>query len=352
MRYHGPCAVTRPDVAILSIPAGDASLLPCTARFMIEDSLKPLKLTLKELVDHYEGFLKECERKSPETRGTYQRALRDFLKWFPIDKRFLFRVRDVERYKRYLVERKGLQNVSVATYMTALRRFCQYLIDIKLLEGNPAKRVVGGRRPAKHSRTFLSYDEIATLLGAVDRTSVQGARDYAIILMMLDCALSERECLLADVGDISGSAEPGWKINVQGKGRKVKDESVTLTADAYDAVESYLTRRFPDGERSPSAPLFASMSNRTYGQRMTARGIREAVNRWLRESGVKGNRDRELTPFSLRHSAGLIMVDNGATIEEVMHRMRIEWQPTAQLYFKIRGKLGTNSNASSTESEE
>jgi hypothetical protein len=29
----------------------------------------------------------------------------------------------------------------------------------------------------------------------------------------------------------------------------------------------------------------------------------------------------------------------------VMRRMRIEWQPTAQLYFKIRGKLGTNANA-------
>jgi hypothetical protein len=32
-----------------------------------------------------------------------------------------------------------------------------------------------------------------------------------------------------------------------------------------------------------------------------------------------------------------------------MHRMRIEWQPTAQLYFKIRGKVGTNSNATGAE---
>lgn len=310
----------------------------------MDDTLKPLKLTLKELVDHYEGFLKECERKSAETRGTYQRALRDFLKWFPIDKRFLFRVRDVERYKRYLVERKGLQNVSVATYMTALRRFCQYLIDIKLLEANPAASVVGGRRPAGHSRTFLSYDEIGALLSAVDRSTLQGERDYAIILLMLDCALSERECLLADVGDIidDGAA---WRLQVQGKGRSVKDATAVLTADARAAMHSYLTRRFGIEERRADAPLFASMSNRTNGQRMTARGIREAVTRWLRASGVKGNRDRELTPFSLRHTAGLLMVDSGATIEEVMSRMRIEWAPTAQLYFKIRGKLGTNAGA-------
>src|ERR1044071_596813 len=106
---------------------------------MLEKNLKPLQMTLKELVEHYEGFLKECERKSAETRGTYQRALRDFLEWFPGDKRFQFRVRDVERYKRHLIDRKKLTNVSVATYMTALRRFCQYLIDIKVLETNPAK---------------------------------------------------------------------------------------------------------------------------------------------------------------------------------------------------------------------
>lgn len=310
----------------------------------MDDTLKPLKLTLKELVDHYEGFLKECERKSAETRGTYQRALRDFLKWFPIDKRFLFRIRDVERYKRYLIERKGLQNVSVATYMTALRRFCQYLIDIKLLEANPAASVVGGRRPAGHSRTFLNYDEIGALLSAVDRSTLQGERDYAIILLMLDCALSERECLLADVGDITDDGSVR-RLQVQGKGRTMKDESAVLTADARAAMDSYLTRRFGIEERRADAPLFASMSNRTSGQRMTARGIREAVTRWLRASGVKGNRDRELTPFSLRHTAGLLMVDSGATIEEVMTRMRIEWAPTAQLYFKIRGKLGTNAGA-------
>ncbi|MEP7219240.1 MAG: tyrosine-type recombinase/integrase [Bacteroidota bacterium] len=312
---------------------------------MIEDSFKPLKLTLKELVDHYEGFLKECERKSPETRGTYQRALRDFIKWFPIDKRFQFRVRDVERYKRHLVEKKKLQNVSVATYMTALRRFVQYLIDIKLLDANPAKRVVGGRRPSRHSRTFLSYEELELLLTSVDRTSVQGTRDFAIIWSMLGCALSEHECLLADVGDIRQLATGEWVMNVQGKGRKSKDEVASIPVEMHEALDDYLNRRFGSEARVETAPLFASMSNRTQGGRMTSRGIREAVNRWLKSSGVKGDRDRRLTPFSLRHTAGLILVDNGATIEEVMRRMRIEWQPTAQLYFKIRGKLGTNANA-------
>ena len=59
------------------------------------------------------------------------------------------------------------------------------------------------------------------------------------------------------------------------------------------------------------------------------------------ESGVKKDRTRRLTPFSLRHTAGIMMVDNGATIDELMERMRIEWKPTAQIYFRLRGSLGS-----------
>ncbi len=316
---------------------------------MIEESIQPLQLTLKELVDHYEGFLKECERKSPETRGTYQRALRDFIKWFPVDKRFRFRVRDVERYKRHLSERKGLQNVSIATYMTALRRFCQYLIDIGVLSVNPAKRVVGGRRPSRHSRTFLTYEEVDALLAAIETESLQGARDNALIRLMLGCALSEHECLLADIGDMRNNAAAGAVINVQGKGRRLKDEAVSVPPETRAAIDDYISRRFQGGEIDPAAPLFVSMSNRTHGRRMTSRGMREAVNRWLRASGVKQDRDRRLTPFSLRHTAGLMMVDAGATVDEVMKRMRIEWRPTAQLYFKLRGRVGREAASESLD---
>jgi site-specific recombinase XerD len=289
-----------------------------------------LKLTLKELVDHYEGFLTQLERKSPETLGTYKRALRKFVAWFPIDRRFLFRSRDVERYKRYLIEKENFKEVSVGTYVTALRRFCQYLIDIGVLDENPAATVVGGRRPERHSRSFLTYEEVERLLDAIDTSTVLGARDLALIQTMLGCALSERECILADIGDIVRRPTPA--IRVQGKGRATKDETVPMPPVVLRSIDEYLERRFAhvDGRIDPDAPLFASLSNRSSGNRMTPRGMREAVTRWLVESGVKRDRNHRLTPFSLRHTAGLMMVDSGATIEE--------WRPTAQLYFRLRNK--------------
>ena len=308
---------------------------------MADETQQPVRMTVKELVAHFEGFLVECERKQKQTQGTYQRALREFIKWFPVDKRFRFTTRDVERYKKYLIEKKGLQNVSVGTYMTALRRFCQYLIDINVLTTNPAKTVVGGRRPSRHSREFLTYQEVDQLLETIDKDSTQGARDNAIIHMMLYCALSEHECLHADLGDLRHTSDGTRLIYVLGKGKRTKDQGVQIPEEAAKALDLYLEKRYRDEEHDPTAPLFPSLSNRTKGSRMTSRGMREAVNRWLKASGVKRGRDRRLTPFSLRHTAGVMMVDNGATVEEVMERMRIEWRPTAQIYFKLRGSLGT-----------
>lgn len=308
---------------------------------MAESGGRPVTLTMKELVSHFEGFLAEYGSKGDQTRGTYQRALREFLRWFPRDRRFRFTKRDVERYKRHLVENRELENVSVATYMTALRRFCQYLVDVSVLQDNPADSVIGGRRPTKHSREFLTYTEVDQLLETIDTETTAGLRDRSIILLMLYCALSEHECIHAEVGDLRSGSDGTLRIYVLGKGKKTKDQSVAIPREASGALEEYLERRYGEEERSPSDPLFPSLSNRSHGRPMTARGMRETINRWLKASGVKKDRDRRLTPFSLRHTAGVMMVDNGATLEEIMERMRIEWKPTAQIYFRLRGSLGT-----------
>ncbi|HVK40576.1 MAG TPA: tyrosine-type recombinase/integrase [Candidatus Kapabacteria bacterium] len=297
-----------------------------------------LRLTHKELVDHCESFIVGLAGKAPETRGTYQRSLRKFLNWFPVDSRFHFQRRDVERYRRFLVEKEHLKEASVGTYLTALRRFCQYLIDIGVLAENPASEVIGGRRPERHSRSHLTYEEVELLLDAIDASTLVGARDLALIQLMLGCALSERECRLADVGDIIRRGRPA--IRVQGKGRTVKDETVPMPPIVLASIDEYLERRFAgaSGVIDPEAPLFVSLSNHGLGERMQARGMREAINRRLVDSGVKRDRTRTLTAFSLRHTAGLMMVDSGASLEELMSRMRIAWRPTAQLYFRLRNR--------------
>ena len=90
-----------------------------------------LSLSLRELRDHLQAFQDDyLADKSDETVGTYRRSLNSFEKWFVQQEPFRFTEDDIRDYKRYLMEERELSQVSVSTYLTALRRFCQYLTDI------------------------------------------------------------------------------------------------------------------------------------------------------------------------------------------------------------------------------
>src|SRR5213595_3829225 len=77
-----------------------------------------VRMSLKELVDHFNNWVAGLSDMRPQSRATYERALGAFLSWFPIDRKFLFTSRDVDRYQRYLVDKRGLRPATVATYLT------------------------------------------------------------------------------------------------------------------------------------------------------------------------------------------------------------------------------------------
>jgi integrase/recombinase XerC len=305
---------------------------------MAAEQLPPVRLRLRQLVDYLAEFIAACEQKSRETQRIYHRALQEFLTFFVRDGRFLFRVRDVERYRRYLVRIRQLKPASVATYMTALRRFCQYLVERGVLQRNPARRVPGARRPQQHSRMFLTVEELRKLLESIETNTLQGLRDRALVLMMLGCACSEHELARATVGDIRRRGRLRF-IYVQGKGKQAKDEPVPIPPKVWEALEAYLKAR---GATDPDEPLFLSHSPRSRGRGLSVRGIRETVNERLTAAGVKRGRHLRLTPFSLRHTAGLLMAESGASVEELMQRMRLRWRPTALLYYRQKGRLGSS----------
>jgi site-specific recombinase XerD len=301
---------------------------------MIEDRYNPVRMTRKELDEFFDGFVEALDQKQPATKETYERALREFRRWFFRDRRCRFLVEDIERYKAYLMSARRMTNVSVSTYLTALRRFCQYLVEVGALQRNPAKRVHGIRRPPASSPESLSQEELDRLFSSVNRSKTKGARDYAIMRLMSGCGLSEKEIVQADVKDIRRTGNH-WSIFVQGKSRDKKGEDVLLSDDAKEAIDEYLARR---EEYSPEEPLCLSMAGRSHGRRMTTRGVREFVNRYLELSGIKRGRTDKITPYSLRHTAGVIMAESGNSLDEVRRRMRFVSISSAKNYVHHKGK--------------
>jgi integrase/recombinase XerC len=290
--------------------------------------------TLPELQQRIEGFLTEyLDGKSPETVGTYRRTLHEFERYFARERgRFRFREEDVEGYKRYLMEERELSQVSVSTYLTALRRLCQYLVSTGELEENPARQVKGNRRPSTHSRGVLREDEVARLFEAVEGTDLLTLRDRAIMALMVYGGLSEIELIRADYEDLDQTLL-GWLLRVQGKGRKTKDEQVPLDEPAAEALRAYLQAR---GRVRPEDPLFVSHGRRSGGARLNTRTVRSRVNAHLEAAGLKRP---GISPHSLTHTAALIWLNDGMALEEVRRRMRHGTLDTTMIYFRKQGLL-------------
>ena len=280
------------------------------------------------LARHYDGFLSSLRSKRPETRGTYGRALREFVRWHARKRSPGLTTGDVRRYKDHLSRDKGLTPVSVSTYLTAVRRFCAYLVRRGVLPENPALGVEGNRRPRAHSRAPLTAAEAGALVAGIDRSGERGARDFAFITLMLSCGLSEIEIIRADAGDIIRD-EGGARLRAQGKGRVHKDQAVALSAEALAALDQYLALRPALAE---SDPLFASAGNRTRGTRMTTRGVRDRVSRSLERAGLRSSARRRISPYSLRHTAAALLAGSGASADEIRSRMRLGSLSTAKLY--------------------
>ncbi len=293
-----------------------------------------LTLTLGELKRRLEDFEREyLKDKSEETIGTYMRSLNEFERWFVLQREsFRFTEAGVESYKRYLMETRKLSQVSVSTYLTALRRFCQYLVDVGLLDENPAHAVKGNRRPSTHSRSVLTESEIATLLGSLDDRTLIGRRDEAIVYLMLYGGLSEIEIVRADVRDLEHTLL-GRYLRVQGKGRAVKDQQVPIDPPVAEKVDAYLRER---GRVGPDDPLFVSHGRRSEGERLNTRSVRSRINQLLSGAGIKR---RGITPHSLTHTAALIWLNDGMDVAEVKRRMRHGTLETTMIHFKKQGLL-------------
>lgn len=292
-----------------------------------------LSISLRELRDHLQAFQDDyLEEKSDETVGTYRRSLNSFEQWFVQQNNFRFTEGDVREYKRYLMEERDLSQVSVSTYLTALRRFCQYLTDIGKLTENPATGVKGNRRPDSHSRAVLTEKDIDALEQELGTATQIDKRDTAIVYLMLYAGLSEIEIVRANVEDLEHTLM-GPVLRVQGKGHTVKDQEAPLDEPVLNAVEDYLDTR---ENIHPEDPLFVSHGHRSDGKRLKTRSVRSRINGYLEAAGIKR---QGVTPHSLAHTAALIWLNDGMPLDEVKQRMRHGTLDTTMIYYKKQGLL-------------
>jgi len=177
----------------------------------------------------------------------------------------------------------------------ALKTFFGYLHTEGYLPRNP---MAGVARPRGVSAAVhaLTAAQAQALLGAPNRKTWAGLRDYTLMVLMLDAALRVSEALglaLCDVDLGEGL------LAVMGKGRKARQ--VPVGRVARRALVRWLQCR---GDVPGQDLVFCTRT----GDRVERRLVERRVSDYGRKAGISGVR---VSPHTLRHTAATMYLRQG-----------------------------------------
>lgn len=293
----------------------------------IDDREIQKALNLPELV---ESFL-EAQDIRPISKQLYRKGLEKFLSWLAAESFQQPDRGEILKFKDYLRD-LDLSANTINAYMVAVKRFFAYLEGMRLYP-DIAKNVKGVKQPRGHRRETLSDSQVREILSSIDRSTVQGKRNFAMFNLMAATGLRTISIIQADLGDLKQMGKEA-KLFYKSKGHDEKDLVSLLTKDALKPLLGYLRAR---GKVRPEDPLFVSHSDRSSGQRLTTRSIRRIFKGLLHKNNVD---DPRLSAHSLRHFAASNALLNKADLLAVSKMLGHSSVVTTQIYLHELERTG------------
>lgn len=306
--------------------------------------------TLQQFIDHLRKLniiphLKQAPDSSPLTEilnayGQYLRSERGLIPGTIRDYQSYAQKFLIERYRGKPLVLKTLKASDISNFVlrhcrnisikraqvmtTAFRSFFRYLFQKGDIGTNLAASVPGvpDWRQATVPK-YLTSKEVQRVLGACNRRTPKGRRDYAILLLLARLGLRAGEVVSLQLEDIDWRA---GEILVRGKG--LRHDRMPLPNDVGKALTSYLRR---DRPACQTRRVFVCMNapHRGLAPRATLSIIvRCALERANLHPPSKG-------AHLLRHSLATSMLRFGATMGEIGEVLRHRNLDTTDIYAKV-----------------
>ena len=177
----------------------------------------------------------------------------------------------------------------------------------------------------RHSRLpqGLSADEIELLLGAFDRTSATGKRDYAITRCLLDLGLRRVEVAHLRLDDMDWEA---GTMHFCAKGKRI--DILPLPDATGTAIMDYLRNGRPQTTRRELFVRHRPPNNAPADMDIIRNAVRNAARRCGLEHRIRGT-------HILRHTVACRMVQSGARFKEIADLLRHRSLDTTTIYAKV-----------------
>lgn len=193
----------------------------------------------------------------------------------------------------------GLSPYTIHGYVRALKAFSSWLHEEGFAAYNIFARLKKPKLP-KPMIKILSDEEMSAILSAMNRNSFLGARQYTIVLLLLDTGIRASELcgLTLDNTDIDNGT-----IKVMGKGRK--ERIVPFASGTKKALLRYVTIWRPEPAYEGIDNLFLSIR----GTPLSYNGLRHVITRIGHRAGIP-----RLHPHLFRHTLSVKYLINGGDV--------------------------------------
>ncbi|TNZ68847.1 tyrosine recombinase XerC [Vibrio parahaemolyticus] len=212
--------------------------------------------------------------------------------------------------------REGMKASSLATRLSSLRSFFDFLILRGEMSANPAKGVSAPRKKRPLPKN-LDVDEVNQLL-EVNEDDPLAIRDRAMMELMYGAGLRLAELVSVDVRDAQLRS---GELRVIGKGDK--ERKVPFSGMATEWVGKWL--RVRGDLAAPGEPaLFVSK----LGTRISHRSVQKRMAEWGQKQSVASH----ISPHKLRHSFATHMLESSNNLRAVQELLGHENISTTQIY--------------------
>lgn len=277
---------------------------------------------------------------SPKTVATYKRATQQLLKYLGSNGIMQPRREDILAYRDYLAA-TGHKPSTIQSYITAARLFFTWLSQEGVYP-NVCEHIKGAKLDKAHKKDYMTSRQLKNLLSKVERDTLQGKRNYAMLVLMITGGLRTVEVSRANIEDMRTLGD-NVVLFLQGKGHTERTDYVKLDGHVEEAIRDYLNARGPADE---AEPLFTSTSNRSKGKRLSTRTVSGIAKEQMQAAGYNSDR---LTAHSLRHSAVTLALLAGKPLEEVQQFARHSNMQTTLIYSHALDKAKNGCSAAIAE---
>jgi integrase/recombinase XerC len=267
---------------------------------------------------------------SKNTRLAYQKSWQAFIEHTGINHPYDVTYEDMTAYREHLSTTistrtgKPLSQCTINQKISGISSFYTHAIERGYFTGvNPCDGIKRKAVNPYGKATFLDHEQgqVIKFLSQIDRDTLQGKRDYAIMRLMLATAVRVSVITNAYTGDIKQEGDR-WYLYYTNKGGET--DKANISGVMGDIADYMLERGVKPGE---NVPLFTATPRGKRTMKNTGnasdidkplrvQSITNLVGKYARAAGLQG-----ITPHSLRHTAALMAAKEG-TLAEIKSLLR------------------------------